>query len=569
MPTITCTLSDLNRLTGMNLTPQTLDERANQFKGEVKGYSAETGELKLELQDTNRPDLWCVEGIARQLRTIQHGGMSHYPDVFSGEVVKGREFHVDCLMEKIRPYAAGFAVTGLDVTDDLLVACIQTQEKLAENLGRKRRSISIGIYDLDQIEFPVRYTAVGLDDVTFVPLGFDTPMTPRQILEQHPKGIEYRGTLEGRTHVPMLMDARGSILSFPPIINSRASGEVRVGRRNLFIEATGTDIENMVLALNIFAVNMADRGGRIEPVRVLLPYESRLGREFVMPYRFNQTRTIGLEKVHSMLGVNYSASRAADLLTCYGIDASLEGNGIAVKWPDWRHDLLHDVDVIEDIAIAAGYESFEPVMPSDYTIGALAPMTLFGDRIRDIMLSLGFEELISNILCNRTDFAVRLREPERAIIEIANPMSETYSAVRDRLLPSLLSVERDSSGAAYPHRMFEVGEVTIRDESVSKRVRTTLRLGVMVADAGAEFSTAHSYLEAVFYQFGLESSLRPVDLPPFIPGRCGEVIVAGQAIGWIGELHPETLENFQIGVPCSAFEIDLNQLRAIVSAGQL
>lgn len=565
MPTITCSLADLNRLTGMNLTAQTLDERANQFKGEVKGYTAETGELKLELQDTNRPDLWCVEGIARQLRTIHNKGISHYPDVFSGVIAGGRDLIVDPRMEAIRPYAAGFAVCGLDVTDDLLIACIQTQEKLAENLGRKRKSISIGIYDLDQIVFPVHYTAVGLDEVTFIPLGFDEPMTPRQILESHPKGIEYRYTLEGKTHVPMLMDASGSILSFPPIINSRASGEVKVGRRNLFIEATGTDIENLVLALNIFAVNMADRGGRIEPVRVVIPFDTRLGREIVVPFAFDQTRNVQMKQVRSMLGVDYTVEHAVELLTTYGLDARSEGEVLRVKWPSWRHDLLHDVDVIEDIAISAGYESFMPMMPSDYTIGSLSPMTLFGDRIRDIMLSLGFEELIGNILCNRTDFAVKLREPDRPIIEIANPMSETYSAVRDRLLPSLLSVERDSSGATYPHRMFEVGEVTIRDESVSKRARTTWRLGVLIADASAEFSNAHSYLEAVFYQFGLESSLQSVDLPPFIPGRCGEILLNGNSIGWIGELHPEVLENFEIGVPCAAFEIDLIQLRQIVS----
>ncbi len=184
-----------------------------------------------------------------------------------------------------RPYAGAVIVRNVNVTEDLLIGMIQTQEKLANNLGRNRKSLSIGIYDLDQITFPVHYKAIGRDELSFVPLDWETAMTPEEILQKHAKGIEFASILEGQAKVPILIDSAGSVMSFPPIINSRASGEVKIGRRNLFIEATGTHFLHLILALNIFAADMADRGGEIEGVKVRYSINTPLGRDVVMPCR--------------------------------------------------------------------------------------------------------------------------------------------------------------------------------------------------------------------------------------------------------------------------------------------
>ncbi len=560
MPTITCSLNDLNSLAGLHLTPEEIDEKAGLFKGEFKGYQRDTDELKLELQDTNRPDLWCVEGIARQLR-FKLGTRDKNYDWFSSDTVPvAGEVIVDPALESVRPFVGAIAIRDIDITEDILVASIQSQEKLTDNLGRHRSSVSIGIYDLNQITFPVHYKAVGLSEVSFIPLGNEEAMTPQEILEKHPKGIQYRHILEDREKVPMLVDATGDILSFPPIINSRSSGEVAVGRRDLFIEATGTNFYHMLLALNIFAVNMVDRGGKLEKVQITYPFETPVGSRVMMPHPFDLSGNVSLDEIENLLGHRFEVEHVQALLEEYGYQVSPESKGVHVVMPPWRHDFMHTVDVVEDIAISAGYEYFKPEMPTEYTVGKLDRRTLFSDRVRSVITSFGFEEVISNILCSQKEFKDFVGEPDRRIVEIGNPMSEKYSALRDRIIPSLLRVERDSSSAAYPHRIFESGEVTVHDDETESGIRTRNCLGVMVADRDAGISTVQSFLETLLYTFNLETSLKSVDSPIFIPGRSGEIYAADQRIGWIGEIHPQTLESFEIGMPCVGFEVDLDIL---------
>ncbi len=565
MPTIEYSLDDLNKLAGLDLSAEELDRHSLLCKAEFKSIDPADNTVKMELQDTNRPDLWCVEGIARQLKFKLNDDKPVYPWFDPGNIPVAGIFKIHPEMQHIRPFAAGIAVLDIDVTDDVLKAFIQTQEKLAENMGRHRAGVSIGIYDLNRITFPVHYRAVGLEGISFVPLGFDTRMTPAQIMKEHPKGQAYAHILKGHTHVPMLMDDADDILSFPPIINSRQSGEVKVGKRDLFIEATGTDFYNMILALNIFAVNLADRGGTVQAITIHSPYDTPLGRSFQLPFPLNQTGSVDMENVRNRLGYAFQVETAAKLLEDYGYSTQISGNSIDVVLPPWRKDLMHEVDVIEDIAISAGYDFFEPTMPDQYTVGKLAPITSFTDQVRDIMIGFGFEEIISNILCNRNEFADMMREPERRLVEIGNPMTEKYNALRDRVLPSMLRVERDSSSAQYPHRIFESGEVTLFDETSDTGTTTKHFLCVLIANEKAEISMMHAYLDTLLYRLDLTSKLKSVDIPAFIPGRSGQVYVNGVAVGWIGELHPEILDNFEIAKPTAAFELDLSELMTLVS----
>lgn len=563
MPTITCRLKDLNQLTTTQLTAGDLQKVILYVKGEIKDYDPTTDELKIELQDTNRPDLWTVEGIARQLRyVLKHTGGS-YPWMAENPIQIAGRMYVDKKLD-YRPFAGAIIARNVTVTDNFLIGMIQTQEKLANNLGRNRKSLSIGIYDLDQITFPVYYKAVGRNDISFVPLDMDAPMTPESILTNHPKGVEYAYTLEGRTIVPMLVDDTGSVMSFPPIINSRASGEVHVGRRNLFVEATGTDFKHLVLALNIFAADLFDRGADIYGVNVHYEIDTPFGRDVVMPVNHVNRNTINTAMVERWLGRTFSVQETADLLHNYGyiVEETNEGKqSVSVAMPSWRQDLLHPVDIMEDLAITIGYDSFVPEMPGYFTVGKVAPQTSFEDRIRDIILAFGYEEVISNILCGKDEFTDLVREPGRPVVEIENPMNIKYAALRDRILPSLLRVERDSSQAAYPHRIFETGEVSLFDSSTITGCATHVHLAIMIVDREAEFSYCHSCLESLLFNLGLSSVLIQEDTPLFLPGRSARVTVSGRELGWIGEIHPEVLDNFGIIMPCAAFELDLDLLR--------
>lgn len=568
MPTITIFKQDLEGLLAgpgeacQSITIEQLEESLMLVKGELKGQNLDTGELRIELQDSNRPDLWCCEGIARQIRVKRHGSLAKYE--FLGTKLKQRKrLNVASGLEKVRPFVAACTATGYRVTQEGLAQLIQTQEKLAEMFGRKRKTVSIGLYRLAAIEFPVAYDLVKSDEVSFTPLGMDTVMTLGEMLLVHPKGLEFGGILAGHDRLPVLRDAKRQALSFPPIINSREVGEVKVGDDAFFVEVTGTDLSMVVLTLNIFAANLADRGAVIEPIEVRYPYQTALGKAVVTPQDLGKSRTLPVGTIEQALGQALSAREVAKALTAYGYGVKTKGKEVTVTLPLYRQDLMHAMDVVEDVAISRGYGDFLPVMPSQFTVGGLSRIEEVSDRVRALMVGMGFQEIISNILGSPQDLrdAMRLEGTEWGqLVEVDNVMSQNFSALRQWMLPSLLRVEAASSRAFYPHRLFEAGEVAKLDLTQPVGSRTVMVLGGMIAHADAHFSEVHSCLDTLLYYVNHAYSLEPIQHPSFLAGRVGAIVSEGKPVGVIGELHPEVLERWQISVPAVAFEIDLTQL---------
>ncbi|MBP6606871.1 MAG: phenylalanine--tRNA ligase subunit beta, partial [Nitrospira sp.] len=414
MPTISLQRDDLEALIAgsdeksARIPLDQLEQWLMLVKGELKGHNAETGELRIELQDSNRPDLWCCEGIARQIRIKQRGSAISYPFFKKARRVAG-QLIVAQGMEQVRPYVAACTAVGYRVTASGLTQLIQTQEKLADIFGRKRRSVSIGLYRLAPIVFPVSYDLVKPDDVRFTPLGMETMMTLREILMVHPKGVEYGGIVGGHDRLPVLRDANGQVLSFPPIINSREIGEVRVGDDELFVEVTGTDLPMVALTLNIFAANLADRGAVITPVEIQSPVKTSFGRRWNTPIDFGAPRAIPLKAIESALGEPLGGKEVTSALKSYGYTVKAAGQKVAVQLPPYRNDLLHTVDVVEDVAISQGYARFAPVMPSQFTVGGLSRLEQMADRVRHLMVGLEFQEIISNIMGSHQDFCTRMR----------------------------------------------------------------------------------------------------------------------------------------------------------------
>ena len=568
MPTITIFKQDLEGLLvgpgemSQPITIEQLEESLMLVKGELKGQNLDTGELRIELQDSNRPDLWCCEGIARQIRVKRQGSLPKY-DFLTIKSQSPKRLNVAPGLETVRPYVAACAATGYVVTQEGLAQLIQTQEKLAEMFGRKRRTVSIGIYRLAAIEFPVTYDLVRPDDVSFTPLGMDTVMTLGEMLLVHPKGLEFGGILVGHDRLPFLCDAKRQALSFPPIINSREAGEVRVGDDALFVEVTGTDLSMVVLTLNIFATNLADRGAAIEPIEVRYPYKTSLGTSVMTPQDLLRSRKLPVRTIEQALGQTLGAQEVAKALMAYGYEVAVKGKQVAVTLPFYRQDLMHAMDVVEDVAISRGYGEFLPVMPSQFTVGGLSRIEEVSDRVRALMVGMGFQEIVSNILSSPQSLrdAMRLGGTEWGkLVEVDNVMSQNFSALRQWMLPSLLRVEAASNRAFYPHRTFEAGEVARYDLTQPQGSRTVMVLGGMIAHADAHFSEAHSCLDTLFYYVNHTYSLEPIQHPSFLAGRVGSIVSRGKQVGVIGELHPEVLERWQIGVPAVAFELDLTEL---------
>jgi phenylalanyl-tRNA synthetase beta chain len=571
MPTISVNLKDLEGLLERpkdegSLTPDRLEAWLSLVKAELKDHDAETGELRIELQDSNRPDLWSSEGIARQIRIKLTGGMTAYP-FYSAQ--SSRHVKVAPELKTLRPYLAACTATGYAVSEQGLAQLIQTQEKLADIFGRKRQTVSIGFYRLPKIVFPIAYAVAKPEEAFLTPLGMEARMSARDVLAIHPKGLEYGHLVAGHERIPVLRDDEGQILSVPPIINSREIGEVQVGDKELLVEVTGTDLRMVILTLNILAANLADRGAAIEPMTVAYPYETEFGRKVRTPMDFNKVRSISLKAIESALGEALGSDRVRQALKSYGYGVSLSRDKLSVKVPAYRNDVMHAVDVVEDVAISEGYGAFTPVMPSQFTVGGLSRVEQISDRLRDLMVGLGFQEIMSNVMGSRQELVDRMRlartEWDR-LVEVENVMSQSYASLRPSVLPSLLRVEAVSTRAFYPHRVFEVGAVAVPDAADPYGSRSLVKLGALVAHATATFSEAHSCLDVLMLYMKEPYSLAPIAHPSFLDGRAGQVIAKGQAVGIIGELHPEVLERWEIGMPAAAFELSVDVLAAYPAA---
>ena len=526
--------------------------------------------IKIELNDTNRPDLWSTNGVARQLRLHNGGTTVDYSKFLSreGDLKDSRNLTVtvDPELKDIRPYMVAFMIEGKAIDEPMLLDIIQTQEKLAWNFGRKRKSLSMGLYRASQIKWPVHYKAVDPDNTSFIPLTFEKPLTCRQILTEHPKGKDYGWILENFKKFPLLTDDAGEVMSMAPVINSATLGAVQVGDKDLMVELTGDNMANLLLAANIVACDFADCGYTIHPIRVDHPYDTGFGKSVYAPFYFQQPAKAVLKNVNKLLGSDFSKEQVVKALEVMGnkVEAKdADGDVEFTVYPaPYRNDFLHEVDIIEDVMIGIGLDNFKPAKPNDFTIGRLMPLTLFSRQAKNIMVGLGYQEMIFNYLGSKKDYIERMGIDDSKIIEVSNPMSENYQFVRPSIIPSLLRAESGSANAIFPHKIFEIGKVAYLCDEENTGTRTRQSLGFMTASSNANFNSAASEVSSLLYFLDHEYKVAESDDPRFIPGRQAAIIINGKQAGIFGEIHPQVLENWSITVPCVAGEIDVEELMA-------
>lgn len=520
--------------------------------------------IKIELNDTNRPDLWSTAGIARQLRVHSGEKSADYSSFMSskGKLIDcgNRIVTVDPQLKDIRPYMIAFVISGKPIDEPMLLDIIQTQEKLCWNFGRKRRTVSMGVYRSSMIKWPVHYKAVDPDKTSFVPLQFEQPMTCRQILTDHPKGKDYGWILKDAPMFPLLTDDQGEVMSMAPIINSATLGAVQVGDSDLLVEMTGSDMTSLLLSANIVACDFADAGYTILPCKVEHPYDTGFGKDIVAPYYFQEPATASLAEINRLLGSQLTPQQATTALEKMGNKVSVDGDKITVQIPPYRNDFLHEVDIIEDVMMGMELSSFPPEKPRDFTIGRLSPVTLFSRKAKSLMVGLGYQEMIFNYLGSKKDYIQKMNIEGQDVIEISNPMSENYQFVRPSIIPSLLAAETGSGNAVYPHKIFEIGKIAFLCEEEVTGTRTRQSLGFLTAAGDANFNTAASEVATVLHFLDHQYTVSESTDPRFIPGRQANIMVKDKVVGIFGEVHPAVLENWAITVPCVAGELDIEEL---------
>lgn len=557
MPTIDIEFSEFEKLLGMKFQKNMakVDDILAFVKGEVKAFDEKNDSMNIEIKDTNRPDLWNIEGLTRTLRGFLgiEMGLQKYS---LGE--KLIDVYVDDRLQDIRPYIGCSVVKNLKLTDTIIRGLMHLQDKLDQTYGRNRQRTSIGLYNFDMIKTPLHYAVAKPTEVSFVPLGFNEKMNLEEMLTCHPKGLEYGHILSKHPVYPILLDGANKPLSFPPIINSNDLGKITEETKNVLVEVTGTTHETVLNTLKIVTLSLIDRGGEAHSANVHYQDEKNV---VVTPNFSTNKMELDIFYADRTLGVKLTAKKTMELLSRAGYDAEeAEGDKLNIKIPCYRIDVMHPIDIVEDIAIAYDYNNIKPIWRKIPTTGALKPEHRLMDTARELMVGLGFQEVFTYTLTNPENLFTRMNVKRDKIIEISNPKVTTLTCLRSWLLPSLMELVSNNLHVETPQKIFELGIVTLIDETKETKTRDENRLAAIIYGADASFTASKSTLDAFFMNFGLEWKMKETTDSTFIDGRAAEVMLNGNNVGKFGEVHPKVLEAWRLENPVAALELNVTSI---------
>ncbi|TYT60727.1 phenylalanine--tRNA ligase subunit beta [Natrialba swarupiae] len=575
MPTVDIDPDELRELTGREEKgDEELKEDLFGLGLEFEGRTEE-GAFELEFAP-DRLDRLSVEGVARSMR--YHYGDSRGVYVPSTNAAEWT-IVVDDSVPDERPYVTGAVVRNVDLDEEGLESLIQLQEKLHATMGRKRAKGAIGIHDLTMMKGnpategspTIEYVGVEPDGDRFVPLDSDQELTPAEVLEEHQTGQTYADLVSDYERYPAIYDELG-LFSFPPVINGRRT-EVSTDSRDLFVEMTGTDQWTIDKMLNIVCYALAARGATLESVTVEYPDGDSGGRELVRPDLSTKTKTVAHGRIETILGIDLGSEEVIDLAERSGLEAETEENENGdlvydVTIPPYRVDVLHPLDVIDDLGRAYGFNDLEPKYPDVGTVGGRHERSRLEDAVRTQLVGLGFEDLLNFHMISEAENFDRLEiAPDDDVYgagdppTIKGPYSEDYTMLRTWVTPSLLMVLERNTHRAYPQDLAEIGFTAAVDDSENTGVAERRRVGAVLASHEAGYEDAKARLQALARRFDVDLETPPTDHPTYIPGRTASVVIDGEEVGVIGEVHPKVLVEHDLEVPVAGFEFDLEALR--------
>ncbi|MGK0208937.1 MAG: phenylalanyl-tRNA synthetase beta chain [Patescibacteria group bacterium] len=500
----------------------------------------------------NRPDLLSLENFSRAV--LQFKGKGRIADFKILAPEKGYEVIVEKSVKGVRNHTVCCIIRGLQLNDSKIAQIIDMQEKLHNSIGRKRKKVAIGIYPMDKISMPITFKAVDPATVTFKPLEFPKEITAKQILTQHPTGKMYAHLLADKNLFPFFFDAEGKVLSLPPIINSEETGRVSVDTKDVFIECSGDNLHYLDKVLAIIVASFSEMGGKVYGVTVR---DKKTGTR-VTPDMSPAKVAFTTEYINIYLGMEFSEKEIGKLLARMGIgyEKNKKSGDLLALIPAYRTDILHKVDLVEEVAIAYGYDNFDAIIPAISTIASEHPMSVLKRTIGKVLDTAELLQVSSFHLTTKKNVRKTYFE-FNDFIELEDSKTER-DVVRYDLLTNLLQIFSDSSDAAYPQKIYELGRVFGNDESEESEtgILETERLCVAMVDAQISYTDVKQIFDYLCSMLSVEYSIVADDHPAYIEGRCGKIIVGGRDVGFIGEINPRVLYNWKIKVPGAAFEID-------------
>ncbi|XP_076239323.1 phenylalanine--tRNA ligase beta subunit isoform X2 [Calliopsis andreniformis] len=484
----------------------------------------------------NRYDLLCLEGLTLGLLIfLNEIDIPRYTAVFPDKNIQKIVMTSECL--KVRGHIVAAVLRDITFTQDSYNSFIDLQEKLHQNIGRKRSLVSIGTHDLDTIKGPFLYDAKLPNNICFKPLNQDKEFTGEEIMNlyaTHPQLKQYLNIIKDSPVYPIVQDSNGIILSLPPIINGDHS-KITLNTKNVFIECTATDLTKV----------------------------------FHYPDLKYRTEEVECKKAIKYIGIKQTAEQVASLLSKMSLKTFVQKNDkICVQVPPTRHDVIHACDIYEDIAIAYGYNNIQKTIPHLSTIAEEFPLNKLSDQLRMEMAYSGFSEALTFSLCSREDIADKLgyKLENLPVVHISNPKTLEFQVARTTLLPGLLKTLAANKNMPLPQKLFEISDIVLKDNSTEVGARNHRYMCALYCNKSDGFEIIHGLLDRILQVLeipwvidNVENGyrLRAVSDPTFFPNRCAEILCYGKVIGKMGVLHPNVLSKFDLHVPCSVLEINI------------
>jgi len=538
MPTVNLNRKEVENLVGKKLDLAKLKDRISMLGTDLDDITDD--EIIVEIFP-NRPDMLSEQGFSRALSSF----IGIKPGLRDYKVKKSNDkVIIENSVKEVRPFTACAIVKNLKFDEENIKSIIQIQEKLHIGFGRNRRKAAIGIYPLEKIKFPVKFIALPPEEIKFIPLESLEEMNGKEILEKHPTGKEYAHLLNKQDQYPIFIDANNNILSMPPIINSETVGRITDETTEVFIECSGFDFNILNKCLNIIVTALADMNGEIYSLN--LEYEKNTE---TTPNLTPEEMELNLDYVNKMLGLNLKESEIKELLERMGH----EYRNKKVKIPAYRSDILHEIDLIEDIAIAYGYENFKEEIPNVSTIGEESYLTKFKRKIAEALIGLELIECSSFHLSNKTTLNEKMRTKNKLTM-VESAVNADYDTLRNFLLPNLLEILSRNKRYEYPQNIFEMG--TVFDENIKEHES----LCIVKSEKDVNFTKIKQVLDVLMSSLDIPYEIEELSYPWFIEGRAGEIIVNNKKIGMLGELNPEVLINWNLEMPASVLELNINML---------
>uniref|UniRef100_A0A667X106 Phenylalanine--tRNA ligase beta subunit n=1 Tax=Myripristis murdjan TaxID=586833 RepID=A0A667X106_9TELE len=576
MPTVSVKRDLLFQALGRTYTDEEFDELCFEFGLELDEITSEKEIISREQGDSkasgasevilykidvpaNRYDLLCLEGLVRGLQVFRNKiEAPRYRRVSpaSGEL---QRLVITKETEAVRPHAVAAVLRNITFTQDRYDSFIELQEKLHQNICRKRSLVAIGTHDLDTISGPFTYTAKPPGDICFKPLNQTKEYTATQLMSLYKTDSHLRHYLhiiEDKPVYPIIYDSNGIVLSMPPIINGDHS-KISLKTKNVFIECTATDLTKSLLWLKSemkFSVAVFPAG------------KDCIGHDgdHELAYRKEQ---LSSDFINRKVGISESTDRIAQLLTRMCLRSQPTGacDNIEVEIPPTRPDVIHACDIMEDAAMAYGFNNITRTTPRAYTIANQFPLNKLTELLRQDLAAAGFTEALNFALCSQEDIADKLGKKisETRAVHISNPKTAEFQVARTTLLPGLLKTVAANRKMPLPMKLFEISDVVLKDETKDVGVRNSRRLCAIYYNKSPGFEVIHGLLDRTMQLLEVKPGqgdgyhIQASDDCTFFPGRCAEIIVHGKSVGRLGVLHPDVINRFELTMPCSALEIDI------------